>query len=83
MTSTNLSLTLDTTSTTGSANHTFNGDIRLGSGGSLSVTGDVVLGGNIIVVGGGGVTFNNDINADNATNNDRTCLLYTSPSPRD
>ena len=61
VTGNNNNLTLDTTTTTGSADNTFNGDINLGSG-ALSVTGDVVLGANVTVTAtagsGNGITFN-------------------------
>ena len=78
VTGNNNNLTLDTTTTTGSADNTFNGDINLGTG-ALSVTGDAVLGANVTVTAtagsGVGIRFNDAINADNATNNDRTLTL--------
>ena len=79
VTGSNNNLTLDTTTTTGSAHHTFNGDINLGSG-TLTVTGDVELGANVAVTATGGITFNDAINADNATNNDRTLALSSGTS---
>ncbi|SVB65384.1 uncharacterized protein METZ01_LOCUS218238, partial [marine metagenome] len=78
VTGSNNSLTLDTTTSTGSADITFNGDINLGTG-ALTVTGDVVLGANVSVTAtpssGIGIRFNDAINADSASSNDRTLTL--------
>ena len=78
VTGNNNNLTLDTTASTGSASHTFTGDINLGSG-ALDVTGDVVLGANVTVTAtpgsGNGIVLRDAVNADNASSNDRTLTL--------
>ena len=70
VTGNNNNLTLDTTASTGSASHTFTGDINLGSG-ALDVTGDVVLGANVTVTAtpgsGNGIVLRDAVNADNAS----------------
>ena len=78
VTGANNNLTLDTTTSTGSADITFTGDINLGSG-ALDVTGDVVLGANVTVTAtpgsGNGIVLRDAVNADNASSNDRTLTL--------
>ena len=78
VTGANNNLTLDTTTSTGSADHTFTGDINLGTG-TLDVTGDVVLGANVTVTttksSGNGILFRDAVNADSASSNDRTLTL--------
>ena len=78
VTGANNNLTLDTTTSTGSADHTFTGDINLGTG-TLDVTGDVVLGANVTVTttksSGNGILLRDAVNADSASSNDRTLTL--------
>ena len=58
---------------------------RLQVAGNSSLTGDLTLGGNIQIgdADTDSITISSDLTSNLIPNTDSTCLLYTSPSPRD